>query len=128
MSSGLGGGEDEFAMFDTVTRDQFGAVVLGFLTYRLPLFFGQIRDAFKMIDAENTDSALVESGSGIQLQGSAGVAAKLLSRRTTSGSDGAESSAASAAEDRLTVLLVSGPQATGRSELVQRLLELKSDD
>jgi len=75
-----------------------------------------------------TDSALVESGSGIQLQGSAGVAAKLLSRRTTSGSDGAESSAASAAEDRLTVLLVSGPQATGRSELVQRLLELKSDD
>ena len=54
--------------------------------------------------------------------GSAGVAAKLLGRGTQVGSDGTES----VSNDMVTILLVSGPQATGRSELVQRLLD--SDD
>eukprot|EP00980_Cylindrotheca_fusiformis_P027363 scaffold20170_cov114-Cylindrotheca_fusiformis.AAC.1 len=35
-------------MFDTVTTEPFGAAILGFfLTYRLPLFVGQVVDAFK---------------------------------------------------------------------------------
>lgn len=117
MSSGLG---DDFtvSLFDTVTREQFGAAVLGFLTYRAPLFVGQIRDAFKALEAEDAEEAGTDSGVG--LPGSAGVAAKLLNRGKTT-SDGGDSSA-SAGDDRVTVLLVSGPQATGRPELVRRLL------
>ena len=118
MSSGLG--EDEFTMrmFDTVTQQQFAAVCLGFLTYRLPLFVGQVRDAFKALD---TEGSLEDAG--VQLPGSAGVAAKLLSRGTKI--DGTE---ASLDEDLVTILLVSGPQATGRPELVQRLLESQNSD
>eukprot|EP00537_Pseudo-nitzschia_pungens_P011718 CAMPEP_0172390136 /NCGR_PEP_ID=MMETSP1061-20121228/6854_1 /TAXON_ID=37318 /ORGANISM="Pseudo-nitzschia pungens, Strain cf. pungens" /LENGTH=634 /DNA_ID=CAMNT_0013120427 /DNA_START=278 /DNA_END=2178 /DNA_ORIENTATION=- len=116
MSSGLGG-DDEFTMelFDTVTRQQFGAAVLGFLTYRVPLFVGQIRDAFKELEAE-TAGETDALDSGISLPGSAGVAAKMLGR----GKAGDNSSSAS--NDGVTVVLVSGPQATGRSELVQKLL------
>jgi len=120
MSSGLGGDDFTMRLFDTVTREQFAAAVLGFLTYRLPLFVGQIRDAFKALEAENSDGSI--SDAGIQLPGSAGVAAKLLGRGTQVGSDGTES----VSNDMVTILLVSGPQATGRSELVQRLLD--SDD
>ena len=116
MSSGLG--EDDFTMrmFDTVTQQQFGAACLGFLTYRLPLFVGQIRDAFKALEAEDNGGGL--ESEGISLPGSAGVAAKLLGRGTKI--DGTEASSDS---DLVTILLVSGPQATGRPELVQRLLE-----
>ena len=121
MSSGLGGDDFTMRLFDTVTREQFAAAVLGFLTYRLPLFVGQIRDAFKALEAENSDGSI--SDAGIQLPGSAGVAAKLLGRGTQVGSDGIESAVSN---DMVTILLVSGPQATGRSELVQRLLD--SDD
>ena len=116
MSSGLG--EDEFTMrmFDTVTQQQFGAACLGFLTYRLPLFVGQIRDAFKALEAEDNGGGL--ESEGISLPGSAGVAAKLLGRGTKI--DGTDASSDS---NLVTILLVSGPQATGRPELVQRLLE-----
>jgi hypothetical protein len=90
--------------FDTVTTEQFGAAVLGFLTYRLPLFIGQVRDAFK----EEEDIAQI-------LPGSAGVAMQL-----------AKNSAAVEASinepSLIPVLLVSGPKSTGRSELVSRLL------
>ncbi len=121
MSSGLG---DDFTMrlFDTVTEQQFAAVVLGFLTYRLPLFVGQIRDAFKALEAEENGNALEDAG--IQLPGSAGVAAKLLGRGTKV--DGTDSAVLD--DDLVTILLVSGPQATGRPELVQRLLESQPDD
>jgi hypothetical protein len=121
MSSGMGNDDDiSMGLFDTVTQKQFAAAVLGFLTYRLPLFVGQIRDAFKQLEAESGD-ALAEEG--IQLPGSAGVAAKLLGKGSTS-DDGA--SAVSSSVDQVTVLLVSGPRATGRHELVKQLLD--SDD
>eukprot|EP00536_Pseudo-nitzschia_multiseries_P003793 jgi/Psemu1/186636/e_gw1.60.60.1 len=123
MSSGLGGGGgDEFTvrLFDTVTKEQFGATVLGFLTYRIPLFVGQIRDAFKELEAENNGNGETVD-SGVSLPGSAGVAAKLLGR---SGSSSDTSTAAAGINDGgVTVVLVSGPQATGRSELVRKLLE-----
>ncbi len=120
MSSGLG---DDFNMrlFDTVTEQQFAAAVLGFLTYRLPLFVGQIRDAFKALEAENSDGGLEDAG--ISLPGSAGVAAKLLGRGSK-----VDVKDAVMDDDLVTILLVSGPQATGRPELVQRLLESQSDD
>lgn len=119
MSSGLGESDDfSMRLFDTVTRQQFGATILGFLTYRLPLFVVQIRDAFKAIEAENAGGS--DDSSGVQLPGSAGVAAKLLSRGTKS--DESDSIAASS-DDQVTILIVSGPQASGRPELVESLLK-----
>ncbi|OEU07280.1 hypothetical protein FRACYDRAFT_277859 [Fragilariopsis cylindrus CCMP1102] len=49
MSSGLSDDNLQIGLFDTVSAEQFGAAVLGFLTYRVPLFFGQIRDAFQQM-------------------------------------------------------------------------------
>jgi hypothetical protein len=122
MSSGLGD-DFTFEMFDTVSREQFGATVMGFLTYRVPLFFGQIRDAFKNLEAENNAEGAAAMDSGVQLPGSVGVAAKLLSRRKTS-----ETESDGEASDLVSILLVSGPQATGRQELIQRLLTESEDD
>merc|ERR1719287_195713 len=63
--------------FSTVTPEQFGAAMIGFLTYRVPLFASQL--------------------------------VPVLSE--------------SAGDDLVTVLLVSGPEATGKTTLVNRLLE-----
>ncbi|CAJ1954226.1 unnamed protein product [Cylindrotheca closterium] len=100
--------------FDTVTPEQFGCAVLGFLTYRVPLFLGQVQDALK----EEVDA-------GGLLPGSAGIAMQLMK------GDAAATTASGATlianqDQLLPVLLVSGPQFTGRKELVQKLLE--SDD
>jgi guanylate kinase len=101
--------KDTDSMFDTVTAEQFGAVFLGFLTYRLPLFLSQIRDAFK--EDENDELSSI-------LPGSAGVVMQLATGAKT------DATSTSIADQSLTpVLLVSGPQSTGRSELVQQLLE-----
>lgn len=92
-------------IFDTVTPEQYAAAVLGFLTYRIPLFLTQLLDSFK------------DEAGDLALPGSAGVAMKLAQQ-----SDDQEAGGLS--ENVLTpVLVVSGPQATGRSELVARLIE-----
>lgn len=90
--------------FDLVTAEQFAAATIGFLTYRLPLFAIQIQDAFK------------GDGDTMELPGSAGVALKLV--------QDASAQEKEVSLDRLaTVFLVSGPQATGRSALVKKLIE-----
>jgi hypothetical protein len=128
MSSGMGDDGFTVELFDTVSREQFGAAVLGFLTYRLPLFVGQIRDAFKNLEAENNaEGGKAAMDSGVQLPGSAGVAAKLLSRGKKSGDD-TENLSDGEASDLVSILLVSGPQATGRQELIQRLLTENNGD
>ena len=99
---------------DTVTPEQFASAVIGFLTYRIPLFVGQAQDALKELQSEG------DGDGGVSLPGSAGMAMKLAS----GGSGGDEDSIT--ADTLVPVLLVSGPQATGRSELVQQLL--KFDD
>ena len=99
---------------DTVTPEQFASAVIGFLTYRIPLFVGQAQDALKELQSEG------DGDGGVSLPGSAGMAMKLASGR----SGGDEDSIT--ADTLVPVLLVSGPQATGRSELVQQLL--KFDD
>jgi len=92
--------------FATVTAEQFAVAVLGFLTYRIPLFVTQISDAFK------------DSKSGeLVLPGSAGVAMQLAKGESQDSSVLTDQSAIA------TIFLVSGPQATGRSELVNRLVE-----
>ena len=96
-------------LLDTVTTEQFACAVIGFLTYRIPLFLGQLLDALKDDDG------------GVALPGSAGVAMKLA----TSAND--QVTTTTSVKDLIPVLVVSGPQATGRTELVQRLLEENQD-
>lgn len=105
--------KDTSNVFETVTKEQFAVAIIGFLTYRIPLFVNQIRDAFK----EMSD----EDNGGLTLPGSAGVALQVLKDQqqqlTPSASAGTDASSLT------TILLVSGPQATGRSDLVSKLVE-----
>lgn len=100
----------ENGIFGTVTAEQFGAAILGFLTYRIPLFLTQIQDAFKN-----------EAGE-VVLPGSVGVAMQLAKPDDTASKASTESSLMSTESSLATIFLVSGPQATGRSELVRRLI------
>ncbi|KAL3931610.1 MAG: hypothetical protein SGBAC_011228 [Bacillariaceae sp.] len=107
------GNDAKGGTFDTVTGEQFGAAVLGFLTYRVPLFIGQVKDAFAGEEGDDV---------GTLLPGSAGVAMQLLK------GDEASSGPAILDQNLTPVLLVSGPQFTGRKELVQQLLDSNYDD
>mmetsp|Transcript_5163 Transcript_5163/g.7853 ORF Transcript_5163/g.7853 Transcript_5163/m.7853 type:complete len:566 (-) Transcript_5163:85-1782(-) len=90
-------------LLNTVSPEQFAAIVIGFLTYRIPLFASQLAPIFK-------------ESAGSLLPGSAGVALQLATDN--------EEATESANKDGLTpVLLVSGPPGTGKSELVKRLIE-----
>ncbi|KAI2500196.1 guanylate kinase-like protein [Fragilaria crotonensis] len=91
-------------IFTTMSPEQFGAIVIGFLTYRLPLFANQITD-------------LLKEGQGI-LPGSVGIAINLAKQQNVD--DRLATTAGMG--DLKTVLVVSGPQAAGRSELVQKLI------
>jgi guanylate kinase len=93
--------------FDTVTTEQFGAAVLGFLTYRIPLFLTQIIEGLR------------DDSGNVALPGSAGVAMKLAQDSSKQSSD---SSSLLSETSLIPVVVVSGPQATGRSELVDRLI------
>eukprot|EP00980_Cylindrotheca_fusiformis_P027654 scaffold21824_cov89-Cylindrotheca_fusiformis.AAC.1 len=115
--------KDSNNMLDTVTTEQFGAAILGFLTYRLPLFVGQVVDAFKEDAAADGDlSSLL--GGGVPT-GSAGMVMQLAKKGSSSSSSSstATTDGAIMAPELTPVLLVSGPQSTGRSELVQQLLQ-----
>ena len=92
-----------------VTAEQFAAAVVGFLTYRLPLFVVQIQSAFE-----------TDGDAGVTLPGSAGIALQMIAQDSPVATP--TSTTTSSLEDLPTVLLISGPQATGRSELVQQLV------
>jgi hypothetical protein len=101
--------------FESITKEQFGAAVLGFLTYRVPLFLGQIQEALQDGSGDDGDDNTL-------LPGSAGVALKLAQGAVSTKATAAES-AADLSTSLIPVLLISGPQATGRDELVERLLQ-----
>uniref|UniRef100_A0A7S3KXT1 Guanylate kinase-like domain-containing protein n=1 Tax=Amphora coffeiformis TaxID=265554 RepID=A0A7S3KXT1_9STRA len=92
-----------------VTAEQFAAAVVGFLTYRLPLFVVQIQSAFE-----------TDGNAGVALPGSAGIALQMVTQDSPVATP--VSTGTSSLQDMPTVLLVSGPQATGRPELVQQLV------
>ena len=99
-------------IFSTVTPQQFGAAMAGFLTYRVPLFVSQL--------------APVVSESATELiPGSAGMAVRMAQDAKKRGVD--MSLLQSTSTDGLTtVFLVSGPEATGKTTLVNKLLESDS--
>lgn len=110
----------DHSIFDTVTKEQFVAAALGFVTYRIPLFVIQVQEAFRSS----------ESGDDMILPGSAGIALQLAkkskeeaSKSSSSTADAAKTATATTKDGLSTILLVSGPQATGRSALVQRLID-----
>lgn len=103
LSQGENNPVSDPSIFSTVTSEQFAAATIGFLTYRIPLFGNQIAEMFQESD--------------FQMPGSAGIAMKLAQ------GDAGDQLSMSAEEELKTILVVSGPQAAGRSELVQRLID-----
>ena len=129
MVAGEGGGGEGYTnpafapgMFSIVTPGQYGAAMIGFLTYRVPLFASQL--------------APVLSESVIDIMpGSAGMAMRMASDARRGGGEGtmatadvksppgsSSSSAPRGDDDLVTILLVSGPEGTGKTTLVNRLL------
>lgn len=96
-------------MFSTVTPEQFGAAMIGFLTYRVPLFVSQLTP---VISESATD----------MIPGSAAMAVRMAADAKKRGID--VSALDDVDDDNLvTVLLVSGPEGTGKTTLVNKLLE-----
>ncbi|KAL9184292.1 hypothetical protein ACHAXT_002378 [Thalassiosira profunda] len=96
-------------VFSTVTPEQFGAAMIGFLTYRVPLFVSQLTPV------------LSESATDL-IPGSAGLAMRMAAEAKERGMD--VSALDDTKDDNLvTVLLVSGPEGTGKTTLVNKLLE-----
>lgn len=98
-------------MFSTVTSEQFACAMIGFLTYRVPLFVGQLAPVFG-------DSA------GSLLPGSAGMAFQMAQEAKAAREIGETSGEADSpfGKDLTPVLLVCGPPGTGTTSLVQRLI------
>lgn len=98
-------------LFSTVTPEQFGAAMIGFLTYRVPLFLSQL---FPVVSETATDL----------IPGSAAMVVRMASDAKKRGVDVAALDEAFSVDDNLvTVLLVSGPEGTGKTTLVNKLLE-----
>lgn len=92
-------------IFNSVTKEQFCAAMLGFLTYRIPLFVSQL-------------GPIIGETAGVALPGSAGIAMQMArdAKKSEEKKDVLE-------DDLKTVLLVSGPAGTGKSMLVKQLIE-----
>lgn len=100
---------DSKNIFALVTPEQYGAAVLGFLTYRVPLFGGQIAEFLK------------DGKDELVLPGSAGIAMKLAKGDTTDGKKQGDK-ILDTTLGLTPIIVVSGPPLTGRHELVQKLI------
>lgn len=112
----ISGRDDEIiasgSFFSTVSKEQFAAVVLGLITYRIPLFLRQLLNP--LIFYRSGDS----STNATFLPGSAGIALKIMQNAKKKES---YSSSFSILELQ-PILLISGPEGTGKSSLVERLM------
>ena len=106
-----GGDASSFDMFRSVTPEQFAAAMLGFLTFRIPLFISQL-------------GPLIGESVGLVLPGSAGIAIKMAQdAKSGKGSKNRSGAGLLGGEELTTILLISGPAGTGKAQLVQRLIE-----
>ena len=97
-------------LFNSVTRDQFAAAMCGFLTYRIPLFISQL-------------GPIIGETAGMTLPGSAGIAMEMAKEAKQAKQSSTENKSSIFMQDLATVLVVSGPAGTGKSELVDKLIE-----
>mmetsp|Transcript_34922 Transcript_34922/g.44543 ORF Transcript_34922/g.44543 Transcript_34922/m.44543 type:complete len:554 (-) Transcript_34922:290-1951(-) len=95
------------SFLQTVPKDQFGAAILGFLSYRIPLLFREISSA---ADGDELLSLM---------PGSIGQAAKLAK-------DQKNAPKPKAIAKEVPVVLVSGPKLLGRTQLVSRFIQQDS--
>jgi hypothetical protein len=98
-------------IFSTVTQEQFACAMIGFLTYRIPLFVGQL-------------TPVIGDSAGSLLPGSAGVAFQMAQEAKAAREAGEAVGGATNpfGKDLTPVLLVCGPPGTGTTSLVQRLI------
>lgn len=92
------------AVFRTVSKEQFAAAMIGFLTYRIPLFVSQL-------------APVIGDSATSMLPGSTGVALQMIQESKKS-----DTNALVNKDELITILLVSGPQGTGKTTLVSRLI------
>lgn len=95
-----------------MSKEQFAAVVLGLITYRIPLFLRQLLNPFIFPNSGESSSTATF------LPGSAGVALKLMQNEQKNESF----SSSFSMRELQPILLVSGPEGTGKSSLVKRLM------
>lgn len=107
-----------------VPREQFGAVVLGFLTYKAPLLARQIVRGVQELTSNEDAQVPIEVGA--MPTGSVGMMAKVLKAGVRSKEEREAMAAANAAQaagrppSKLIVLC--GPSGVGKSTLIARLL------
>jgi guanylate kinase len=94
-------------IFSTVKINQFADVAVGFLTYRIPLFLRQLQPMFS-------------DASDIALPGSAGVVMGMM--KSEEKGIASISDASDVKQELKPVLLVCGPNGTGKTSLVDRLI------
>lgn len=98
-------------IFRSVSPEQFGAAMLGFLTYRIPLFLSQL-------------TPILSESAELVLPGSAGVAMQMANDAKNAKNDkGKKKSSMFGGANLTTILLISGPEGTGKSKLVSKLIE-----
>ncbi len=96
-------------VFRSVTPQQFAAAMIGFLTFRVPLFISQL-------------GPVIGESAGMMLPGSAGIALQMANEGKNS-KQSKNGGSLFGNQDLTTILLVSGPAGTGKAQLVQRLIE-----
>lgn len=104
-------------LLHTVTPEQFGAAMLGFLTYRIPLILYQLGPAIAdAVGINKKDINLTGGSLGVALQLAQGASSSRASSTSTASSTSRNTNVQ-------TILLVSGPSGTGKTTLVQRFIQ-----
>jgi len=103
-----------------VPREEFGAVIIGFLAYKAPLLLRQIGTALSELTSNEDAQAPIEKG----MTGSLGMMTKIAqanfkSKRDREAADAAANARKAPASK---VVVVCGPSGVGKSTLIARLL------
>ena len=124
-SKQIAGGNAQFGTLAILPKEQYGAAVLGFFSYKLPLFVRNIGRALQELATNEDAKAPVEAGA--MPTGSLGMAVRLAQSRLKSSQAKAEAAAAGDLAAAATLrgpglVVLCGPSGVGKSTLIARLL------